>query len=90
MTLPLALALTSVGSLPTGYPLPLAIAAAFTTLSAPLYAQVEARHHIGHWLQRTILLSLILALPIILFWWNITPFLLALKQPPELVEGMKW
>jgi Na+-driven multidrug efflux pump len=74
----------------TGYPIPLAIAAAFTTLSAPLYAQPDARHHIGHWLQRAVLLSLLLSLPVMLFWWFISPLLLALKQPPELVAGMKW
>lgn len=73
----------------TGYPLPLALAAAFTTLSAPLYAQPEARYHIGHILQRTLLLSLISAAFIMVFWWNISPILLALKQPKELVHGMK-
>ncbi|GMK58718.1 hypothetical protein CspeluHIS016_0601600 [Cutaneotrichosporon spelunceum] len=73
----------------TGYPIPLAIAAAFTTLSAPLYAQVDARHHIGHWLQRGAILSVVLSIPIMIFWWNISKFLLALKQPPELVAGME-
>lgn len=48
-------------STPPGYPLVLALAAAFTTLSAPLYSQPEARYHIAHILQRTLLLSLLAA-----------------------------
>lgn len=72
-----------------GYPLPLALAAAFTTLSAPLYTQVEARHHIGHILQRTFLLSVITSAIVMIFWWNIGPILIALKQPRDLVVGMK-
>lgn len=72
-----------------GYPLPLALAAAFTTLSAPLFTQIEARVHIGHYLQRTLLLSLVTALLVALFWWHIEPILLALKQPAEIVSGMR-
>ncbi|BEJ14558.1 hypothetical protein CspHIS471_0403250 [Cutaneotrichosporon sp. HIS471] len=73
----------------TGYPIPLAIAAAFTTLSAPLYAQPDARYHIGHWLQRAAILSVLLSIPVMMLWWHISPFLLWLKQPPELVAGME-
>lgn len=74
---------------PAGFPLPLAMAAAFTTLSAPLYTQVDHRYVIGQVLQRTILLSVVLSFLIALLWWNIGPILLALKQPEELVHGMK-
>ncbi|KAL1404977.1 ethionine resistance protein [Vanrija albida] len=73
----------------TGFPLPLAMAAAFTTLSAPLYTQVDHRYVIGQVLQRTILLSVVLSFLIALLWWNVGPILLALKQPEELVHGMK-
>ncbi|TXT04828.1 hypothetical protein VHUM_04096 [Vanrija humicola] len=73
----------------TGFPLPLAMAAAFTTLSAPLYTQVDHRYVIGQVLQRTILLSVVLSFLIALLWWNIGPVLLALKQPEDLVHGMK-
>lgn len=78
-----------VGDLTSGYPLPLALAAAFTTLSAPLFTQVEARVHIGHNLQRTFLLSLVTGVFVAVFWWNIAPMLLALKQPEDVVAGMK-
>lgn len=54
-----------------------------------MYTQVEARHHIGHILQRTFVLSLITAAMVMVFWWNIEPVLLALKQPRDLVAGMK-
>lgn len=72
----------------TGFPLPLALAAAFTTLSAPLYSQPEHRSHIGHILLRTLMLSMVLALSVGIFWWNIGPILKALGQPHDLVDGM--
>lgn len=72
----------------TGYPLPLALAAAFTTLSAPLYPQPEYRFHIGHILLRTLILSMLLSAGVGVFWWNIGPILRALGQPEDLVEGM--
>ncbi|KAL7421401.1 ethionine resistance protein [Cryptotrichosporon argae] len=73
----------------TAWPFPLALAAALTTLSAPLFSQPDQRPQIGLHLQRAVLLSLTMALPIVALWWNIAPVLRALKQPEELVVGMQ-